>query len=267
VDGDIAAYYAAGLEQERLSSWGRLELIRSQELLARHLPPPPAVVLDVGGGPGAYARWLAEQGYRVHLLDPIELHVEQAAKAARLESARVGDARALPFGDASADAVLSLGPLYHLHDPADRARALREAARVLRPGGVLAAAGISRFASTFDGLFKGFLADPAFERIVEQDVRDGRHANPDRRPEWFTTAYLHLPDELRDEVAAAGFGVEAVVGVEGPGAFLADVDAWLDDPRRRAALLRAIARVESQPSLLGASPHILVVATRPSGSP
>ena len=257
----MSAYYAAGEELDRLSGWGRLEFVRTQVLLARHLPSPPALVHDVGGGPGAYAQWLVENGYEVRLLDPVELHVEQAA--ARRVSAQVGDARALPFPDGSADAVLLLGPLYHLHDRDDRLRALVEARRVLRPGGVLAAAGISRFASTIDGLFRGYLGDPEFERIVEQDLRDGRHTNPERRPEWFTTAYLHLPDELRDEVAAAGFAVEAVVGVEGPGAFLADVDDWLDDAQRRDALLRAIARIEAQPSLLGASPHILVIATRP----
>ena len=259
----MSAYYAAGEEQGRLTGWGRLELVRTQELLARHLPPPPAVVLDVGGGPGAYAGWLAGRGHRVHLLDPIGLHVEQAA-ALPLASARVGDARALRFADAGADAVLLLGPLYHLQDAEALRLALREARRVLRPGGVLAAAGISRFASTLDGLYRGFLSDPGFERIVEQDLRDGRHANPERRSDWFTTAYLHLPDELRDEVAAAGFGVAACVGVEGPGAFLPDVDAWLDDPQRRDVLLRAIRRVEAHPSLLGASPHILVIATRGS---
>jgi SAM-dependent methyltransferase len=264
VDADMSAYYAAGQEQGRLSGWGRLEFVRTQELLSRHLPAPPAVVLDVGGGPGAYARWLAEQGYEVHLIDPVELHVEQATAAARLATAQVGDARALPFADRSADAVLALGPLYHLPDARDRLRALREARRVSKPGGVLAAAGISRFASTIDGLFRGYLADPAFERIVEQDLRDGRHANPERRPEWFTTAYLHLPGELRDEVAEAGFGVEALVAVEGPAAFLPDVDDWLDDPARRDALLRSVRRVEAHPSLLGASPHILVIATRGS---
>ena len=77
VDADMSAHYATGQEHERLRGWGRLEFVRTKELLARHLPPPPAVALDVGGGPGAYAIWLAEQGYRVHLLDPIDLHVQQ----------------------------------------------------------------------------------------------------------------------------------------------------------------------------------------------
>jgi ubiquinone/menaquinone biosynthesis C-methylase UbiE len=269
LDPDMSAYYGTGREQERLRGSCRLEFVRTKELLARHLPPPPAVVLDVGGGPGAYAVWLAEEGYRVHLLDPIELHVRQAREAslhhpaARLESAQVGDARALPLGDATVDAVLALGPLYHLPDADDRRRALHEAWRVLRPGGILAAVGISRFASTIDGLFKGYLADPAFEHIVESSLRDGHHENPERRPGWFTTAYFHLPDELHEEVRAADFRVEALVGVEGPAAFLTDVDDWLDHPQRRDTLLRALRRIETHRTLLGASPHILVIAAKP----
>jgi ubiquinone/menaquinone biosynthesis C-methylase UbiE len=272
LDRNMSAYYAEGREVERLNGLARLEFVRTKELLARHLPAPLAVVLDVGGGPGAYALWLAQQGYRVHLLDPIELHVAQAREASSrqpatpLACADTGDARALSFGDATVDAVLALGPLYHLTDAADRRRALDEARRVLRPGGVLAAVGISRFASTIDGLYQGFLADPTFERIVERNLRDGRHENPERRPRWFTTAYFHLPDELADEVRAAGFRLEALLGIEGPAAFLADVDDWLDDPVRREALLRAIRRVETERTLLGASPHILAVATKPGRS-
>ena len=75
------------------------------------------------------------------------------------------------FGaDASVDAVLLLGPLYHLTERADRVRALAEGRRVLRPGGVLAAAAISRYASAVDGLFRGHLREPGFEAIVERDL-------------------------------------------------------------------------------------------------
>ena len=115
---EVLGYYALGLEQGRLDEdYFPLERARTRELIERHLPPPPGVVVDVGGGAGAYALWLAGKGYDVHLLDPVALHVEQARAASegrgerRLASARVGDARALPFGDESADAVLLLGPL------------------------------------------------------------------------------------------------------------------------------------------------------------
>lgn len=87
--------------------------------------------------------------------------------------------------------MLLLGPLYHLPDPDDRGRALSEAQRALRPGGVLLAAGISRFASTLDGLRHEMIADPVFDVIVEQELRDGVHRNPEptEHPEWFTLAY------------------------------------------------------------------------------
>jgi ubiquinone/menaquinone biosynthesis C-methylase UbiE len=259
-DDELSHYYGRGEEEGRLAGPFRLEFARTQELLRRFLPAPPAMVLDVGGGPGSYAAWLADRGYEVELLDPIELHVEQAR--ARGVSAHMGDARELPFADAAADAVLLLGPLYHLQEPADRRRALEEARRVLRPGGLLAAAAISRFASTIDGLRRELLLAADFEQGVERSLRDGRHENPSRRPERFTTAYFHLPHELEQEVRGAGFELTGVLAIEGVGEFAPDVGAWLDDPVRRGVLLRAIERVEAEPALLGASPHLMALATR-----
>jgi SAM-dependent methyltransferase len=88
-------------------------------------------VLDVGGGTGVHAEWLAAEGYDVELVDPVPLHVEEAAKLPGV-IARQGDARALPVPDGQADAVLLLGPLYHLPERADRLRALSEARRAAR---------------------------------------------------------------------------------------------------------------------------------------
>jgi SAM-dependent methyltransferase len=257
LEPEIAAYYEQDRERDRLSSGtGRLEFLRTWELLSARLPDPPATILDVGGAAGVYAVPLAERGYEVRLVDPVPLLVEQARAAGA--DAIVGDARALAAGHASVDVVLMLGPLYHLTERPERVAALREAARVLRPGGLLAAVGISRFAPTCDGLVEGFLHDPEFEAIVERGLADGQHRNPTAHPRWFTTAYLHRPDDLRDEVAEAGFETEGPIAVEGPGQFLADVDDWLDDPARREVLLRAIRRVESDPSFAGATGHMLV---------
>src|SRR5919201_700565 len=175
-DPAIAAFYERAPEELRLEHGAfRLEAARTRELIERHAPPAPADVLDVGGAAGAYALWLAERGYRVHLLDAVPRLVEEArrraARASRgLASCRVGDARALPAADESVALVLLLGPLYHLIDAGDRRRALLEARRVLRPGGVLVAAGISRWASALDGLARNLFADDRFARIVENDV-------------------------------------------------------------------------------------------------
>lgn len=264
------AHYAQAWEQDRLSQGhGQLELARTQELLGRHLPPPPATILDVGGGPGRYAFWLAGEGYRVHLIDAVPLHIEQARAgdaASSLASAEVGDARRLAHADATADAVLLLGPLYHLTAREDRLRALREARRVAKPGGVVAAAGISRFASTLDGMARSLFDDPAFVDIVERDLRDGQHRNPTQHPSYFTTAFFHHPLELRGEFEDAGLVHEATFPVEGPGWLIADFEEQWRDPGRRRRIMDAIRRIEDEPTLLGASAHLLGVGHRGSES-
>ena len=79
---EMAAHYDSGVERPRLGQGtGRLEFARTCEVIERYLPPAPAVVLDVGGGPGVYACWLARRGYEVHLVDAVPLHVEQARAA------------------------------------------------------------------------------------------------------------------------------------------------------------------------------------------
>jgi SAM-dependent methyltransferase len=268
---EVSAFYGQGMEAGRLDQEFRLEQARTRELLIRHLPPAPAVILDVGGAAGAYALWLATRGYEVHLVDPVPLHLEQARRAsaaqpAPLASVRKGEARSLDQARASVDVVLLLGPLYHLLRRGERLAALREARRVLRPGGLLFAAAISRFASLLDGLRGALFADPDFERIVEKDLVDGQHRNPTSRPQYFTSAFFHRPEELRSEVRAAGLVLDDLVALEGPGAFLHDLDILWDDPRRRDTLLRFVRAVEREPSLLGLGPHLLAVAHRPRAS-
>ena len=268
IDPAIESHYGTGYERSRLFPGGRpsLEFVRSVELLERLLPAPPARVLDVGGGPGAYAAPLARRGYRVHLVDLLPLHVEQARQAAATGpaaafTAAVGDARELAEPDASQDAVVLFGPLYHLTEGAGRRQALAEARRVLRPGGRLLAMAVCRYASLLDGLYQGWLDDPDFRPIVEQDLTDGQHRNPDPvgRPEFFTTAYFHTPDGLAGEIGQAGFTGVSVYGVEGPGWPLRR--EWAE-PQRREQILFAARAVETVPSLLGFSDHLIAAAAK-----
>jgi SAM-dependent methyltransferase len=260
--GAVLRHYESGREELRLSAGlGELELVRTQEVLRRHLPPPPATILDIGGGTGVHAAWLLAAGYTVRLLDLSPRHVARALADLGADglTADVADARRLPADDDSVDAALLLGPLYHLVGPADRLATLAEARRVGRPGAVVAVAAISRFASLFDGLARGFLFDPDFRTIVRQDLADGRHVNPRDDPRWFTTAFFHRPEELRDELDAAGLAIVELVGVEGLAGWLGHLaDRWTDE-HARTVILEAARVIESEPTLLGLSAHLLAV--------
>jgi SAM-dependent methyltransferase len=194
------------------------------------------------------------------------LHVEQARQASQAQSdaplagIEVGDARSLKRADMSVDVVLLFGPLYHLTERADRLQALREAHRILRPGGILLAVGISRFTSALDGLRQGFLDDPDFVQIVERDLTDGQHRNPMNHPAYFTTAFFHDPKELEIEVEESGFQYKMTLPIEGPFWLSSYVTENFNDQRRREQFLVLMRRLEQEPSLLGVSAHLLAIA-------
>jgi ubiquinone/menaquinone biosynthesis C-methylase UbiE len=262
-------HYADAREAERLSAGvGELERVRTQDILTRYLPAAPARIIDVGGAAGVHALWLAKSGYEVHLSDPVPKHVEEA-KVASLAQARfpiascaVGDARRIEQGDASADGVLLLGPLYHLTERADRLAALREARRVLRSGGRVIAAAISRFASLMDGLSRDLVADPRFVEILRRDLKDGQHRNPTDNPQYFTSTFFHHPDELQKEIEEAGFSFEKVITVEGPVWVMGSFGKHWDDPKKRALLLDLLRTVEEERALMGASAHLIGIGRK-----
>lgn len=204
---EIRAYYERGEEADRLSGGfpsGPLELSRTGEIVLRFIGPAPLDVLDVGGGAGVHAAWLSQRGDRVRLVDPVPLHVEQAREALPNITAELGDARHLEQADASVDVVLLLGPLYHLIDRGERMLALSEARRVLRDGGLLFAAAISRFAALLDLLVRlDRLHEPEMLATVSACVENGVFRGA--RTGLFTTAYFHLPREFEQELVEAGF--------------------------------------------------------------
>ena len=276
---DVRRFYEENYrEADRLtgSPHGQAEFLRTQELLRRLLPGPPAIILDVGGGPGIYARWLAADGYAVHLIDLVPGHARAAraarpaatahvaARAARTAqgartargaatlSASVGDARRLPAGGGTADAVLMLGPLYHLTERADRVTALREAARAARPGGMVIAAAISRNAALMDMTQQGRITAATLPGLLDA------YATGINDPgTGFTTAYFHRPEELAAEFSAAGLPGPQVFGIEGPLWPLLDaVGVQASDPLFINAMTCA-RTFETDPAIIGASSHLL----------
>lgn len=259
----IVAHYDAYNESQRLTdAFGLFELERTKELIGRYLPPAPGVVLDVGGAAGVYSFWMAGLGYEVHLVDITPKHIEEARERAaapgspRLASLREGDARALDFVDESVDAVVMHGPLYHLTERRDRLQALAEASRVLRPGGVLLAFAITRYAGVVYGLTKGYVFDDEYIRMTVEEVSTGQRRDA---PKWlgtFIRAYFHHPDELAAEVTEVGLVHEGTLGVLGPAWLVPDLNACWDDVGKRQRLMEVARLLEGEAVL---SPRLMAV--------
>ncbi len=260
-------YYELGLERERLDAGvGAVELARTKEIVMRNLPPLPCTVADIGGGPGRYTVWLAGLGCRVHHRDLVALHVEQAAAAAAATGLEVdtavGDALDVDLPDAALDAVLLLGPMYHLFRRADRLRALHEARRIVRPGGAVFVAAISRWAARVHGV----LADQLYLRgpgIVDELPHVERTGELRPLSPGSFNGYCHRPRQLASEVRAAGLDIVDLVSVEGPAALLADLPERLHDPLHAEVVFETARALERVPELLGIGPHLIATARRP----
>lgn len=253
-------------EWERLGVRHRTEFAVTLRALREFLPPAPARVIDIGGGPGRYALALAEAGYSVTLLDLSERNLAFAREKSRetgikLEGVFQKNALDLSsFPTESFDAALLMGPLYHLWQESERLQALREARRLLRPGGLVFASFISRFAAFQDAAAKGFawvLEKPELnEKLLATGINIGA-------TDGFTDAYFAHPDEVIPLGEAAGFetllrlGVEGMVGghetyvnsLEGK-----DFEIWAD----------LNYRIGKDPAAIGASEHILYIGKKPT---
>lgn len=260
VHPSILGHYNTGIELGRFVAYagGRLEFARTKSML-NELLPSAGRVLDIGGGPGTYATWLADRGLDVELFDVVPLHVEQALETSHGRfSAEVSDARSIPRPDNYADVVLLLGPLYHLLDADQRQQALREARRLLRPGGLLVAAAIGRLAWFLDATRSNLILEPTVRDSVRSTVATGISSHAPG-PEAFY-AYFHRPQELLAELTDAGFDQVRVLAVEGLGYLLGDLDQRLDDFDQQSALFELLTDLQEEPGSVESSPHLLAIA-------
>jgi len=263
ISESIDQFYASAAEEQRLSyGLGPLEFERNKELISRFLPSKKALIVDVGGGPGIYAEWLAATGHTVHLIDPVKKHIQQAQKrAVKLKKpfkATLGEARSLDFSDRSADLIIEHGPLYHLQQRNHRITALKEAYRVLKPGGVMLGFAINHAVSTLTGLLNGMIHDQQFYTMCLDELKTGLHNPPAAWPGILPEAFFHKPADLLEEVAEAGFKDVDIFAVEGM--------VWLDskyfetrsNPEKKEAMMNLLKETEQNRELLCFSPHMMV---------
>lgn len=262
-DRRIQDYYAKRFDEaERLitrSANGQLEYLRVQRLLSSRIAPGSRV-LDVGGGTGVHAKWLAAAGHEVTLVDPVPEQVAVASAAGSGFRSLVGDARDLQFEDESFEVVLLFGPLYHLQGREERLRAWREAYRVLTPDGMVFAAGISRAAAALKMVlahdFREIPSD-ALLTLLEHGSDDGQVPSG-----GFPGGHHHTAAELGEEARAAGFTDVTTVGIEGPAGLGLELF-----PPEHALVSAGNTIADATPAdsrAVDLSPHLMSIARKPS---
>lgn len=266
IAAEIDEFYSATSEEGRLQlGLGPLEFERNKDLISRYLPKK-AVIIDVGGGPGVYAEWLAAMGHEVYLIDPVEKHIKQANKRSRQAKkpfkATLGEAQKLDFPDNFANVVIMHGPLYHLQEKGQRLKALSEAKRVLKPGGIVVGFAINHSASSIAALLNGFIHNPEILEMCKQELLTGIHNPPANMPGILPSAYFHRPQQLRDELDEAGLAYINTYAVEGM--------IWLDknyfesraDEQKKSAVMDLLKLTENDPELLTLSPHMMIAGRK-----
>jgi S-adenosylmethionine-dependent methyltransferase len=260
----VETYYNQNAKQE----WDRLERHKVEfqvtlRALGEYLPAAPAKLIDIGGGPGRYAITLARGGYRVTLVDlssgNLSLAKQKAVEAgADLDAfiqANALDLAALPA--ATFDSALLMGPLYHLHKLEERRTALQQARRLLRPGGLVFATFITRFAGFRDAAVHGYsyvLDDPAYsQKLLATGIHDNGIG--------FTDAYFVHPDEVVPLGESAGFTTLRLMGCEG---ILAGHEEYVNSltGADHAFWMDINYRMALEPTLLGASDHLLYIGRK-----
>ncbi len=260
---DIVAYYDVYDEPGRLDRH-RLEFDLTWRYLERYLPPG-ADLLELGAAAGRYTVPLAQRGHRVTAVDLSERltgiardRAQQDGVAARIEHL-VADARDLGvLAGRRYDAALIMGPLYHLVEEADRRLVLRQVRGLLVHEGLVFSAFISRFGALGDVMTK---VPEAVTRREELQWLMLHGRDPETTPHEGFRGYFARAEEIAPLHASEGFNEVTLVGVEpciGP---YDEAYNRLHEPLR-AAWLEVLLAVSAEPSIIGASRHLLYIGRR-----
>ena len=277
IDNSVTAYYDAGEEFYRLRTGiGRIEFERTKELLSASLPKAPAVIYDIGGAYGEYSWWLTSLGYEVHLFDLSERNIlmsdllKDEYPGLELAAKETCDARSVPREDESADAVLLMGPLYHITDRKERKKALSECRRMLKKGGKLYTAALTPFSVLLHNITvydpngetkNAWLEDSGFVSMVERELNDGCHVNPGREIySGIGSAHFHSAAELRSELAESGFPETEVHGIMGGAWLVKDLDTLWENDSSREALMNTVRLLDGHEEIIGLSGHLLGIS-------
>ncbi|MHB8104837.1 MAG: class I SAM-dependent methyltransferase [Dehalococcoidales bacterium] len=261
---DIRAFYDAAVERENI----RLERHQiERDITWRYLDkylPRRGKILEVGAATGAYTITLAKRGYNLTAVDLSPNSIAACEKRAAKEglsrnvTCLVADARDLgAVQGVDYDAVLIMGPLYHLVVEEDRQTALKEAYKKLKKGGVIFSTFISRY-----GIWGDIMKD--FPHYIERqkDLQSVMSKGRDADIVWGKSfrGYFATVDEVIPLHERLGFKTLTLAGIE-PGRVRDEVYNELKG-QRREQWLDLLFSISTEKSIIGAANHLLYIGVK-----
>lgn len=262
---DIADYYNSNPEMERTRlERHQLEYDLTWIYLNYYLPPQGSI-LEIGAATGRYTLELARRGYAVTAVDISETLIEDCRNRIAEEGLErqvrlvLADARDLSnVQENGFDAVLLMGPLYHLVIEDDRKTALKEAYNRLREGGIIFSAFISRLGVLGDMLKN----EPAWikdQKVVRWLLERGKR--PDGSPPGGFRGYFACVSEIAPLHEAIGFETIVLAGIE-PGISADDESYNALRGKQRQLWLKLLYEISTEESIIGASRHLLYIGRK-----
>jgi len=268
-DALITQFYASQVYQEwrRLvcDAYHRLEFVTTLHFLDKYLPTH-GLVLDAGGGPGRYTLELAQKGHNVILLDATQANLDFALRQVKRRKLQTRINQVIhgsivdlsQFPDASFDAVLCTGgPLSHVLDPLQRATAISELIRVVKPNAPLFVSVISRFGVIQEVLtfISAELTMPHYDLLLETGDYFGGHG--------FTAAHFFLPEELKQAFTRPDVRILDMVGLEGVATqHHKELNRLAKDTKLFEAWMHTHFQTCTHPSVVGMSEHMLIICRK-----
>lgn len=267
ISRDIELFYNKASEETRLEKgMGVFEFERIKSLIEKYISSTSSKIIDIGGGTGKYAAWLAEKGHQVHLVEPVSKHIKiaenRAHKLKNKFSIQLGESRKLDFPNNFADLIILHGPLYHLQKKEDRDLSIKEAKRVLKNGGIILGFAINYTASTLVGLLSGLIHKKTFFEMCQQELTTGMHNPPSDFPWLLAEGYYHKPEELKEEFVTQKLTYLNTYAVEGMAWLDKNYFANMENHKKKETLIELTKITENDSYLLPFSPHMMIAVQK-----